>query len=122
MDLHCGLSLWLQFQRSLESWVYVARKPKTPESTASPSQLRESTRQLRKNRVSRIFFEPPVLERRPSSNSVKDNDKWYLLGNTFSVRFISIIFEIIMTCSFLSCLAVLYLIYTSKGLMHCFHL
>lgn len=93
-ELRAGDSLWIQFQGSLESWVYVARKPKAPEPTPSPIQLRESTRQLRKNRVSRNFFEPQVLEKKPSrppsrQDSLKDNDRWFLLGNTFSVSSLS---------------------------------
>ncbi|KAG0617799.1 hypothetical protein M758_4G015600 [Ceratodon purpureus] len=69
-------------------------KPKASEPTPSPIQVRESTRQLRKNRVSRNFFEPPVWEKKPTrppirQDSMKDNDRWFLLGNTFSVQVIS---------------------------------
>jgi hypothetical protein len=108
-----GKSLCLQFQGLLGSWVCVARKPKTPEPTPSPIQLRESTRQLRTNRVSRNFFEPEAWEKKPSArspsrqDSLKDLDRWSLLGNTFSVR-CTIISEIVIRGLF------------PEGLIRCF--
>lgn len=64
-----------------------SRKEKAAEPEPSPEP--PSTRQLRKNRVSRNFFQPQVWEKKPTAtrqDSLKNNDRWFLLGNTFSVR------------------------------------
>ena len=133
MDLHCELtvdnSLWIEFQRSLISWTSVARKPRASEPTPSPIQVRESTRQLRKNRVSRNFFEPPVWEKKPTrppirQDSMKDNDRWFLLGNTFSVSSSSSSSSLRLSLQALAylCVAILNLIFSPKKLLHCLSL
>nr|XP_024370051.1 uncharacterized protein LOC112279643 isoform X2 [Physcomitrium patens] len=69
--------------------VRIPEKPTVALPKSSPPQT-PSIRQLRKNRTSRTFFAPQVWERNPTrQESLKDLDRWFLLGNSFSVQVIT---------------------------------
>lgn len=81
-------------EKQQEQEKIVATPLNTKAAEPEPSPEPPSTRQLRKNRVSRNFYEPQVWEKKPSSkptreDSLKSNDRWFLLGNTFSVQVIA---------------------------------
>ncbi|XP_024392742.1 uncharacterized protein [Physcomitrium patens] len=74
-----------QAEKVLKTPVRAKSVEPKPSSVTPPS-----SRQLRKNRKSQTFFVPQVWETKPTrQDSLKDIDRWFLLGNTFSVQVIA---------------------------------